>query len=127
LQAGTTSITLPEHKQEVLMSGRLIILVTTILGFGVLSAIALMDVGYFGIIEVLFQGWGAAQVFVDLVIVGLLACVWMTADARERGVSAWPFIAITLVAGSFGPLLYLVTRELRAGAASPNPARPAMT
>ena len=61
-----------------------------------------------------YLSWGGAQVFTDLVIALLLACVWMVYDARERGLSAWPFIAITLVLGSFGPLLYLVVREVRA-------------
>jgi hypothetical protein len=95
------------------MSGRLITLFAALVGFGALSTVALMDVGYLGIIEPHFQSWGAAQVFTDLAIVALLACVWMVRDARERGLSAWPFVIITVVAGSFGPLLYLVTRELR--------------
>jgi len=101
------------------MSGRLITLVFVIVGFGVLTALALMDVGYFGIIEPHFRSWGAAQVFVDLVIVALLACIWMVNDARERGASAWPFIAITLVLGSFGPLLYLLVREVRSAGGRP--------
>ena len=95
------------------MSGRLTALVVVILGFGLLTALALMDVGYFGIIAPHFRSWGAAQVFTDLVILAFLACVWMAADARERGLPVWPFIAITLVAGSFGPLFYLVARQLR--------------
>lgn len=98
---------------------RLIVLVLVIASFGVLSALALMDVGYFGILEPHFQSWGGAQVFVDLVIVAVLACIWMSKDARERGLSAWPFILITVFAGSFGPLLYLVVRELRSTAARP--------
>lgn len=98
------------------MSGRLILLVAVIAAFGALTTLALVDVGYFGILEPHFQSWGGAQVFADLVIVCLLACIWMVNDARQRGVSAWPFIVITLVAGSFGPLLYLAMRELRAPA-----------
>jgi hypothetical protein len=43
----------------------------------------------------------------------------MVADARTRGLNAWPFVAITLVAGSFGPLFYLVMRELKAAARKP--------
>lgn len=97
------------------MSGRLIALVCVIVGFGVLTALALMDVGYFGIFEPHYQSWGGAQVFVDLSILALLGCAWMVQDARQQGLSAWPFIAITLVAGSFGPLLYLVVREMRSG------------
>ena len=101
------------------MSGRSIFLVLVIVGFGALTALALMDVGYFGVIEPHFRSWGAAQVFVDLVIACVLACIWMVNDARARGLSAWPFVAITLVAGSFGPLLYLVMRERRAARMRP--------
>ena len=95
------------------MSNRLIVLLLVVAAFGALTVVALMDVGYAGIIEPHFRSWGGAQVFFDLVIVATLACIWMINDARERGVSAWPFILITLAAGSFGPLLYLVVRELR--------------
>jgi hypothetical protein len=95
------------------MSSRLVVLLAVIAGFGVLTALALMDVGYFGILSPHFQSWGGAQVFFDLVIACLLACIWMMSDARERGLAAWPFVLITLVMGSFGPLLYLVVREVR--------------
>jgi Terpene cyclase DEP1 len=95
------------------MSARLTVLIAVVLGFGVLSALALMDVGYFGILKPHFQSWGEGQVLADLVIACVFACVWMARDARERGLPVWPFILITLVAGSFGPLLYLVARELR--------------
>lgn len=101
------------------MSVRLIVLLAVTAAFGVLSALALMEVGYLGILEPHFRSWGGAQVFTDLVIVASLACVWMIGDAREHGLAAWPFILITLVAGSFGPLLYLVARELRATARRP--------
>jgi uncharacterized membrane protein YqjE len=101
------------------MSGRLFVLLLVIAGFGVLSVLALMDVGYLGILAPHFRSWGGAQVFADLVILAVLACSWMLRDSRERGLSAWPFILITLVAGSFGPLLYLVVRELRATAQRP--------
>jgi len=101
------------------MSGRLYALVTVIVGFGVLSALALADVGYLGILEPHFRSWGGAQVFTDLVIALSLICIWMLIDARERGLSAWPFIVITLVLGSFGPLLYLVAREMRSTTRSP--------
>jgi hypothetical protein len=56
---------------------------------------------------------------VDLVIVCVLACGWMRRDASARGLPAWPFIVVTLVAGSFGPLLYLIVREWRSTARVP--------
>jgi uncharacterized membrane protein YqjE len=100
--------------KEKLMTGRLIVLVTVLIGFSALTALALRDHGYWGIIQPHFQSWGGAQVFTDLVILALLACIWMVQDARRRGVNVWPYLAITLAAGSFGPLLYLAVREWKA-------------
>jgi hypothetical protein len=101
------------ENQEVAMSYRPIILLAVITVFGALSTLALLDVGYVGILKPHFASWGGAQVFVDLVILAVLACRWMTEDARARGTVSWPFVLITVVAGSFGPLLYLLARELR--------------
>lgn len=70
-----------------------------------------MQVGYLGIWQAGVANPGALQVLLDLVIVCALASAWMLVDARERGLAAWPFVAITLAAGSFGPLLYLMYRE----------------
>jgi hypothetical protein len=104
--------------KEVPMSTRLIALLSVIAAFGILSAIALMDVGYLGIIEPHFKAWGAGQVFADLVILAVLSIFWMLSDSRTSGINAWPFVVVTLVAGSFGPLFYLVARELKATSTS---------
>lgn len=93
------------------MPARRIALWLTIILFGMLTVAALVDVGYLGIVRPHFQSWGAAQVLADLTILGVLACAWMIADAPGRGVKAWPFVLLTLLAGSFGPLAYLVIRE----------------
>lgn len=95
------------------MSVRFSILLVVIVLFGALTAAALMDVGYLGILAPHFQSWGGGQVFADLVILAVLAILWMVADARERGLNPWPFVVITLGFGSFGPLFYLVLREMR--------------
>lgn len=81
--------------------------------FGALTTLALLDVGFMGIVRPHFQSWGAGQVLADLVIACVLACFWIMSDAPKRGLKAWPFIVLTLVAGSFGPLGYLVVRELQ--------------
>jgi hypothetical protein len=98
------------------MSIRLLALSATIAALAVLTGFALRDVGYLGILAPHFQSWGGGQVFLDLVIACGLACIWMVSDARERGLNAWPFVGITLLVGSFGPLFYLVMRERRSGA-----------
>ena len=95
------------------MNGRVVGLVSVLVPFGALTALALLDVGFFGILAPHFRSWGGAQVFADLVIACVLACIWMVDDAEKRGVPAWPFVALTLAAGSFGPLLYLLAREMR--------------
>ena len=96
------------------MTTRALGLLTVIIAFGALSAKALADHGFWGIIAPHFQTFGAAQVLADLVILALLSCVWMVSDARTRGLNPWPFVVLTLAAGSFGPLFYLLRREWQA-------------
>ena len=57
-----------------------------------------------------------AQVVIDLYIMAGLACVWMVQDNRGRGKPALavaPYLLLTLVFVSIGPLLYLVLRNPR--------------
>lgn len=97
------------------------VLVLVLLDFAALTGWAMYEVGYFGIFAAGLAGPGAMQILADLVILGALACVWMVADARARGANPWPFVVITLFAGSFGPLLYLLARQRRT-AGRPSPA-----
>jgi len=91
------------------MQRGLIILVLIL--FGSLTAIALWQYGYWGILAPHFQSFGAAQVFADLVIALTLVMVWMWQDAKAAGRNPWPWIIATLFLGSFGPLIYLLTRQ----------------
>lgn len=98
------------------------ILLVTLAAFGAISAVALWQHGYWGLIAPHFQTLGGAQVLVDLVIALVLVMVWMVRDARRTGRNPWPYVALTLAAGSFGPLVYLIVRQPAASAADPRPA-----
>ena len=54
--------------------------------------------------------------FSDLVVSSVLIVIWMVSDARARGLNAWPFVVVTLLAGSFGVLFYLLRRGVDARA-----------
>lgn len=89
-----------------------------LLAFGAYSLYVMWHYGYLGIWQAGVANPAALQILLDLVITCLLISGWMLADARARGLTAWPFVGITLAAGSFGPLLYLVYRERRHGNAA---------
>ena len=89
---------------------RALIVVTLVL-FGVLSAAALWQHGYWGIVAPHFQSLAGAQVFADLLIALVLVMTWMWRDARAAGRNPWPWIVATLAFGSFGPLAYLLVRR----------------
>ena len=89
---------------------RMLLSITLIL-FAALSAVALWQHGYWGIFEPHFNSFGAGQVLADLVIALSLAMLWMWHNAKAAGRNVWPWLALTLAAGSFGPLIYLLTAK----------------
>jgi hypothetical protein len=95
------------------MNAKTTLLLLVLLPFGALTALALTQHGYWGIIAYHLPSSAGWQVAADLVIVCTLAMIWMVLDARRRQRTVWPFILITVTFGSFGPLLYLLTGELR--------------
>ncbi len=93
------------------------VLVAVLLPFSALSAVAAWQHGIVGIFEWQLRNSAGQQVLADLVIALGLLWVWLWRDARARGRRVWPWIVLTLAAGSFGPLLYLLTQ--RAGGRVP--------
>lgn len=83
----------------------------TLVLFGALTAAALWRHGYWGIFAPHFQTLAGGQVLTDLVIALTLVMVWMWNDAKSTGRNAWPWMIATLALGSFGPLIYLLTRK----------------
>jgi hypothetical protein len=86
-----------------------ILIIITLILFGALTVVTVWQHGFIGIFTAVFQSLAGIQVFVDLFIACVLIIVWMWKDAKATNRNVWPWIAITLAIGSFGPLLYLLT------------------
>ncbi len=105
------------------MTPRIIALTATLIAFAALTSWPLMVHGYFGFFPAAMANPASIQVLADLVIACSLIMLWMVRDARSRGLNPWPFVVLTLLLGSFGPLTYLLWREIKAGALTPAEAR----
>ncbi len=86
-------------------------LILALVALGAITAIAIWQDGLVGIFTAIAHSYGSLQIFADLVIALTLVMVWMWSDAKSSGRNVWPWIAITLVAGSFGPLLYFIAAK----------------
>lgn len=87
--------------------------IALLIPFGLISAYAVYRVGYAGIFAHALDGPAGWQLAADLVVALVLVLAWLIPTARREGRSPWPWVAVTLFLGSFGPLLYLVTRTGR--------------
>jgi hypothetical protein len=67
-----------------------VLLLLVLAMFSVVTALALWHHGYWGILEPHFKSWGAAQVFMDLVIALGLVVLWMWQDAKLPGAMFGP-------------------------------------
>jgi hypothetical protein len=79
-----------------------------LLAFADLNAYVVWQYGYVGFLQLVMANAATVAAFVDLTIALLLVTVWMWRDASRRGINFLPYVALTAVAGSIGPLLYLV-------------------
>jgi hypothetical protein len=82
---------------------------------GSVTVVALLDVGYIGIFQLLMDSTAGWQVFVDLAAALLIALMFLYDDAKARGIRFWPWIIATLMTGSIAPLLYLLIYGYRPG------------
>lgn len=96
---------------------RIVLLVLVLAGFGAFTGYAIASYGYLGYFEALLSSLPGAHVGVDAVIALTLVFVWMSIDAKERGLPFWRYAAAGVLFGSVGPLAYLIHRELRASRA----------
>ncbi len=92
------------------------LIIITILLFGTLTGLAVWHDGITGIFGSIISSYGSAQIYIDLFIALVLIMIWMWHDAKATGRNPWPWIIATLAVGSFGPLVYLLTRKSNAAA-----------
>lgn len=93
------------------MSAKRLGLSLLLLAFLSLSLYAVSQYGYLGFfVAAAFANATTFTAFTGLVIALGLVTVWMWADPCERGVNPIPYVVLTLVLGSVGPLLYLLRR-----------------
>ncbi|WP_343626474.1 DUF2834 domain-containing protein [Roseateles puraquae] len=97
------------------------VLFLALAAFGAFSTYVMWQVGYLGIWQAGMASLGAWQVLLDLVLMSCIALGFLWQDAQRSGRTWWPFALLTLAAGSFGPLLYLLLQPSGA-ARSPRPA-----
>lgn len=80
--------------------------IAILIPFTVLSLYAVYKDGYIGIFLYQMQSPSGWQVIADLVIACALLLMWIIPDARKNGRNPLGYVLVTLLAGSFGPLLY---------------------
>lgn len=108
------------NRKQLVLSGALIVLLA-------MDAYSVYLYGYVGFFRMVLANFAGLTAFVDLLIALVLIIVWIGDDARERNVSAIPYLILTIALGSIGPLLYLIRRfgdrTDRAAAIAPQPLR----
>ena len=108
------------NRKQLALSGALIVLLAC-------DAYSVYLYGFVGFFRVVLSNFGGFTAFLDLLIALVLVMVWMGNDARERNASAIPYVILTVLLGSVGPLIYLIRRfgdqAEREPSAAPQPLR----
>ena len=86
------------------------LLITVTAAFAAATAAILAHTGLLGFFQQLLATPAAWQVLLDVTLALVLVLVWMHQDARRSGRAFWPWVPVTLLLGSLGPLLYLLQR-----------------
>lgn len=76
--------------------------------FGAYSLYVMWELGYVGLWQACMANIGTWQLLLDFVILSFITLGFMWRDARQTGRTLWPYAVLTVAAGSFGPLLYLL-------------------
>jgi uncharacterized protein DUF2834 len=81
--------------------------------FADLNAYVVWKYGYVGFLQLVMANAATIAAVVDMTIALSLVAVWLFRDAKARGISPLPYLALTATLGSIGPLLYLIVHGRR--------------
>jgi hypothetical protein len=93
------------------MNKKQILLTILAVDFLALTAWAIAEVGFLNIFAGVLDNPGSILLGVDLVLALGMVAAWMWVDARKHGLTVLPYLLLTAILGSAGPLIYLVRRE----------------
>lgn len=82
--------------------------------FVALTAYAIYQYGYVGFFTIATGNAVGIQLLTDLVIALSLFVTWMIPDARQRGITPFPYLVLILTLGSIGALAYMIRRQAQA-------------
>jgi uncharacterized protein DUF2834 len=99
-------------------TGRRIALGIVLADFSALTAYAVYTYGLAGSLALCFANAATTTLFADATIALGLIAAWMWDDARANGRRWLPYALATVLLGSVGPLVYLVTGGRRTATAS---------
>lgn len=101
------------------MNLKQIALTIVLADFLALTAWAVLDIGLVGVFEAATANLATILLSVDLLLALGVATWWTWKDARRRGINPTPYLLLTAVTGSAGPLVYLIARERQGAIARP--------
>lgn len=90
------------------MNGKQIALGIVLADFVALLGYALYSYGVAGFLALEVGNAVAVASTADLTIALTMVAVWIWRDATKRGISPIPYVVLTAVLGSVGPLVYLI-------------------
>jgi hypothetical protein len=93
------------------MNVKKVLLWLVLISFSLFSVWVTWEVGYVGLWQAGFASPASLQILLDLCISAGLICLWIIADARQRGDNPWPWVVAVVLLGSVASLAYLIRRE----------------
>jgi|JI6StandDraft_1071083.scaffolds.fasta_scaffold559243_1 hypothetical protein len=93
------------------MNRKQIILSVLTFDFLALTGYAIYQHGYLGIFERVAESSATILLAVDLLLALGMVVGWMWVDANRHGLRVWPYLLLSALLGSAGPMLYLIRRE----------------